>query len=218
MLKIIFLLFIYFLFSCSKSNIEKGNICLSIGDYISAISFYSEEVKKNPENYIARLGLGKAYLQKACNSDTGAWNLACMHLEAAKNLSPQNNEIKKLLNEVYLERARQLLAIKDTVSALQSLLYSIEYDNTALEPIILSGIIYYKIGETKKAEALFKKAISIDSLNVASLFNLGMIFFIDKRYEEAYEQLYKAIKISPDDKDIIYWFALAQKKLSESKK
>ena len=199
---------------CRNKNLEKGEICLKLGDYPSATAFFSEEVKRHPDSYEARLGLGKALVQKACDGDTLAWKSACIQLEAARTLSP-TSDIKALLADVYLERAHQLLSCRDSIAALDALSRAIEFNNRALEPLNLAGIIYFRLGEVDKSEMLFRKAVALDSANAAAHFNLGMVFWQGKRYNDAHTQWLSALAASPGDKDMLYWFALAEKKLRE---
>ena len=203
------------LVGCGNSNLDKGNLCLRLGDYPAAISFYSEEVKNHPDSYLGRLGLGKALLQKACDADTSAWKSALVQLEAARTLSP-TADLGGLLAEVYLQRAHQLLDAKDTVAALDVLSRSIESDKAAIEPLNLAGIIYYRLGETDKSEVLFTKAVGLDSVNASARFNLGMIYWQSGRARQAHAQWFAALAASPRDKDMLYWFALAEKKLRET--
>lgn len=200
---------------CRNSNLDKGNICLRLGDYPAAISFYSEEVKDHPDGYLGRLGLGKALLQKAFDADTSAWKAAIVQLEAARTLSPAP-DLGGLLAEVYLQRAHQLLDAKDTVGALDALSRSIESDKAAIEPLNLAGIIYYRLGETDKSESLFAKAVGLDSANASARFNLGMVYWQSGKVKRAHEQWLAALIESPHDKDMLYWFALAEKKLRET--
>lgn len=202
---------------CKSRDIEKGEVCLKLGDYPLAIAFFSDVVRRHPDSYEARLGLGKALLQQGCAnaSDTGAWKSAIIQLEAAATLSPQDN-VRPLLSEAYLKRAHILLAGNDSIAALDALSRAIESDTRAIEPINLAGIIYFRMGETDKAEALFVKAIGLDSANAAVRFNLGMVYWHAGRYDDAHGQWYAALAASPKDKDILYWCALAEKKKRET--
>jgi tetratricopeptide (TPR) repeat protein len=211
------LMTVLFLSGCKSRDVEKGEICLKLGDYPLAVAFFSEEVKRHPDSYEARLGLGKALLQQGCAtaSDTGAWKSAIIQLEAAATLSPQDN-IGPLLSEAYLKRAHMLLSAGDSIAALDVLSRAIECNTRAIEPINLAGIIYFRMGETDRAEALFTKAMRLDSANAAARFNLGMVYWQAGRYDDAHGQWYAALAASPGDKDILYWFALAEKKKRET--
>ena len=184
-----------------------------------AIAFFSEEVKRHPESFEARLGLGKALLQQAYDNgaDTTSWKNGLIQLEAARTLSPADT-LRPLLSEAYCEHAHMLLSRKDSVAALEALSRAIEYNNRAIEPVNLAGIIYFRMGEGDKAEMLFKKAVAMDSVNAAARFNLGMVFWHLGRYADARRQWLAAVSASPADKDMIYWFALAEKKCREAGK
>jgi tetratricopeptide (TPR) repeat protein len=201
------------LLGCGNRTVEKGEICLRLGDYPMAIAFFSEEVRRHPESFDARLGLGKALLQQGCAnaSDTFAWKDAIIQLEAASTLSPRDN-VAALLSEAYLQRAHVLLSAKDSIGALDALSRAIERNNRAIEPINLAGIIYFRMGETDRAQALFAKAIELDSASPAGRFNLGMVYWQAGRIDDARGQWFAALAASPKDKDIVYWCAVAEKK------
>ncbi len=212
------LLISYLLISCSPDNIEKGNVCLSLGDYPMAIEFFNKEVRKHPKNYEARLGLGKSYLQKAVDNDqdTTSWKKALIHLEAVRTLNP-NTETVKLISQVWAEYSQKLLSGGDTVSALEALSSALQYDPGSVEIINSTGILYFRLGYAEKAEVLFKKAVALDSTNVHSFFNLGMLFWSANDVENARTYWLKALSMSPEDEDILYWFARAEKVLRGQK-
>jgi tetratricopeptide (TPR) repeat protein len=200
---------------CLNGNLDKGDMCLRLGDYPMAIAFYSDEVKRCPDSYRARLGLGKSLLQKSCDGDSSAWKDALVQLEAARTLSP-GSDLAGLLGEVYLQRAHLSLAARDSLGALSALSRAIECNNRALEPVNLAGIIYFRMGDVDKSEMLFKKAVGLDSTSASARFNLGMVYWQTGRYKDAHGQWLAALAASPGDRDMLYWFALAEKKLRET--
>ncbi|MBF0430563.1 MAG: tetratricopeptide repeat protein [Fibrobacteria bacterium] len=202
-------------FGCNGKTVENGNICLALGDYPLAISFFETRLKKVPEDYSARLGLGKALLQKAADkADMEAWYYALIQLEACRTITP-SDELNLLLCDAYKEQARLLLNSKDTVSALESLSHAIELNRRDVEPVNLAGIIYYNMREVTKAEALFLKAINLDSLHPTALYNLGMICWQQQDVAGARDYLLRALKIVPQDEDVLYWFARAEKRIRD---
>ncbi len=205
---------------CNHSNIEKGDTSLRLGDYPAAIGFFSAELERHPDSYEARLGLGKAMLQKSADAqgDTALWRQGLMHLEAARTLSPPEDadEITRLLSEGWAHNARSLLSGGDTLGALSALSRAIEYNPDGVEPLNLAGIIYYRLGDGRKAKALFGKAVLIDSLHPSAHFNLGMVYWQEGDIAGAHERWFKALKLSPKDEDILYWFALSEKRLREN--
>jgi tetratricopeptide (TPR) repeat protein len=201
---------------CSRDAIDKGYACLQLGDYAMAIEFFDRELHKNPRDFDARLGMGKALLQKAASepADTGAWGRALTHLEAARTLDP-HQRLTPLLSEAWLYRARSLFQGHDTLEGLSALSRAIEYDPKRLEAINLAGIIYSRIGAIKKSQALFSRAVAIDSSHPTSHFNLGMAYWQRQRYDSAHVHWMAALRLDPDDEDALYWFAVSEQVLRE---
>jgi Flp pilus assembly protein TadD len=201
---------------CGSGDLDKGQACLALGDYPMAQRFFGRAVEADPRGYEARLGLGQALLQKAyADNDSAAFAGALIQLEACRSLRP-SAEIGGLLAEAWMERARGLLRAKDTLDALAALSKAIDRDPRDPRPVNLAGIVYGKLGEAGKAEALFRKALGLDSADVSAHFNLGMIRWQAGEVREAHAQWLAALKTLPADEDILYWFALAEKKLRES--
>jgi len=205
---------LFLLLSCTGKRIEKGDVSLSLGDYAMAMSFYGEVLQKDPTNVAARVGMGKAWLQKAIDNDndTTSWNTALTHLEAARTLEP-GEPLDSLLAEVWSVHARNLLFLKDTLEALSALSRAIEYRPRSAEPLSLAGIVYFRLGDPGKAERLFRQALALDTLHASTYFNLGMVHWSNGDAKEAYALWLKALKRAPEDNDILYWFARARKKL-----
>lgn len=204
------------LFGCGTGDLDKGQACLALGDYPMAQRFFGRAVEADPRGYEARLGLGQALLQKAfAESDSVALAGAFIQLEACRSLRP-SAEIGGLLAEAWMDRARGLLRARDTLEALAALSKSIDRDPRDPRPVNLAGIVYGKIGEAGKADALFRKALALDSGDASAHFNLGMLRWQAGEVREAHAQWLAALKTLPDDEDILYWFALAEKKLRES--
>ncbi|MBN1757173.1 MAG: tetratricopeptide repeat protein [Chitinispirillaceae bacterium] len=202
---------------CSSRDIRKGTIALELGDYTLAMHFFSRVIERNPANAEARLGMGKALLQQSSDipGDSVSWRQAVMHLEAVRTLG-KNTEIGPLLSQVWSERAVGLLRAGDTIRALESLTRSIAADPTCPEPLNLAGIIYFRMGRAAKARLLFERAIAVDSSSASSLFNLGMLCWEEEQIRDAHDLWLRALKLSPQDEDFLYWFAVAEKRLRES--
>ncbi|MBN1129682.1 MAG: tetratricopeptide repeat protein, partial [Chitinispirillaceae bacterium] len=69
---------------CAPSDVEKGAVCLRLGDHAMAREFFTKALAADPRNFDARLGLGKALLQTAVDNanDTIAWREACRQIAA----------------------------------------------------------------------------------------------------------------------------------------
>lgn len=205
--------------TCSSDShrIKKGEASLRLGDHAMAIGFFDEVLHHNPENFDARLGMGKALIQQAsCNSnDSVLWADALTHLEAARSLRPQN-DIDPLLSESWIINARRLIDNKDTINALGSLSRAIDLHPGSVEALNLAGIIYFRRNDVDKAHILFNRALAADSTRSYTWFNIGMLQWAVKEVRGAHAAWFKALEISPQDKDILYWYSVAEKTLQET--
>lgn len=204
------------LLGCRDRNLDGGQACLALGDYPLAERFFARAVEADPQGYEARLGLGQALMQKAyAEADSVAFAGSLIQFEACRSLRP-SQDLSGLLGEAYCERARVQLRGKDTLAALASLSKSLDRDPLSGKPLNLAGIVYGRLGDADKAEALFGKAIGVDSADASAHFNLGMLRWQAGDPKAAHAHWLAALKLLPNDEDILYWFALAEKKLRET--
>ena len=202
---------------CTSTDIRKGTISLELGDYTMAIRFFSRVLERQPDHFAARLGMGKALLQKAVDNknDSISWRQAILHLEAARTLN-SGVEVHTLLSQVWSERGSKLLHSGDTIGALEALTRAIADDPEYSEPFNLAGIVYFRTGRAQKARMLFERAVQIDSTNPSPLFNLGMVYWEQEKFTDAHDLWMRALTLSPRDEEFLYWFAAAEKKLRVS--
>lgn len=207
-------LMLILLTSCYYSSVDRGETAIELGDYKMAMQFFKEALHKNPSDYRARLGMGKAFIQQAAenSNDTSSWRIALMHLEASRTLKPElNNE--KYMGEAWMVYGNNLLEYGDTLRSLKAFARSIEYNSERAETFNLIAILYAGIGYADKAKLLFKKSIELDKEQSAAFFNLGMIHWDEGDFEMAHKLWFNALENSPEDDDILYWFALSNSKV-----
>ncbi|NLD94783.1 MAG: tetratricopeptide repeat protein [Fibrobacter sp.] len=206
-------------FSCKDSLVERGNACLNLGDYQMAEMFFEKALIDNPLNFDARLGYAKALLQHIVDipSDSSLWRKSLINFEAALDIKP-SSDLNSLISDVWYERAMMLLTHRDTLGAISALSRSIEINAKNCISLNTIGILYFKQGDTNKAEALFRSAVAIDSTHAQAFFNLGMVYWSKNNYEDAKKFWLTASKLSPDDNDMVYWLAKAEKLLQEQHK
>lgn len=201
------------LIGCTSRDLEKGEACLALGDYPMAIRFFSRVAEKDPLDFAARVGLGKALIQKsAAEGDSAAIAYALVQLEAGRSLNP-DADLAPLIAEAYLEKARSCLQRLDTTGALASLARSVERDPKGVSALNLAGIIYAKLGDPDRATALFGKALTLDSTSASAHFNQGMLDWQAGEVQKAHGHWLEALKALPEDEDALYWLALAEKRL-----
>jgi len=215
-LQYLLILLFLILISCKNSEVERGKACLNLGDYLMAEMFFEKALIDNPLNFDARLGYGKALLQHVIDNpaDSSLWRKSLMNLEAALDIKP-SADLGSLISDAWYERAMMLLAHQDTLGAFTALSRSIDINTKNSISVNTIGILYFKQGDSDKAEVLFKRAVSIDSTHSQAFFNLGMVYWSRNDYEQARNSWLSASKLSPDDNDMIYWLAMAEKTLQE---
>ncbi len=75
-----------------------GEACLEKGMYREAIEFFQRTLSADPENFIARVGLGIIY------GEQGAVPEAIWQMERAFELAPGNAEVRRELQRLYAQR------------------------------------------------------------------------------------------------------------------
>ncbi|HMA65436.1 MAG TPA: tetratricopeptide repeat protein, partial [Chitinispirillaceae bacterium] len=194
--------------SCSSNSsaIQKGEMSLRLGDYTMAIDFFEEVLHRSPDNYDARVGLGKALIQQAVkqHGDTLLWSKALVNLEAARTLMPQS-DIEPLLSDAWMARARIDLDNRDTLAALTALSRTLELTPGSIAALNAAGIIYFKMGDADKSLQLLNRAALIDTTAAFTFFNAGMVKWSMKDYGGAHKAWFKAVALAPQDKDIVFW-------------
>jgi tetratricopeptide (TPR) repeat protein len=71
----------------------------------------------------------------------------------------------------------------------------IEEDNLSVEAYYLLGVLSYKSGNLKKAEAQFRKVIYADPDSVLAYFNLGNIYLYQRKFSGAAREFRNAIRL-----------------------
>jgi len=220
-MKITFIVLISIILSinCTDQLISKGNKNLLLGDYPRAIILFSKAVDRNPESFEARLGLGKALLQQlsvVVNASDEQWSACLTNLEAARSLN-LSGSVEKILSVAWNQRALVLLNNNDTATALMALNKSIQYDKKNAKSLNLAGVLYFNIGEQDKAFSLFSLVMQLDSLSPSGAFNCGIVTWSKGDCSNARSIWRQALKRFPDDSELLYWTALAEKKCGAKK-
>jgi tetratricopeptide (TPR) repeat protein len=201
------------LVNCADPLVGKGNKNLLLGDYPRAIILFSKAVDRDPNSFDARLGLGKAILQQlsvVVNVSDEQWSACLTNLEAARTLN-SSVSVDKILSVAWNQRAVALLNNSDTSSALAALMKSIQYDKKNAKPLNLAGVLYFYKGEQDKAISLFSLVTQLDSLSPSGAFNSGIVSWSKGDCINARSIWRQALVRFPDDKELLYWTALAEK-------
>jgi tetratricopeptide (TPR) repeat protein len=208
-----FVLSFLILVQCKSTLIEKGNKNLSLGDYNRAVVLFSKAVDSDPESFDARLGLGKSLLQQIAaigNPGDELWNSCLINLEVAETLKPGFG-IDTILSIAWYQRAQALVKRSDTTMALHALMRSIQLDGKNVRALNSAGILYFSKGERSKAYSMFSLAMQLDSLSISGPFNCGLVAWSENDCQNALGIWRSALRHFPEDRELLYWTALAEK-------
>ena len=118
---------------------------------------------------------------------------------------PLDTAVERLLDESRLGRARALARSGDTSRALRVLEQALESNPRATASRNLLAVLVDRRGEHDRAAELFLQNTVIDSLDVDSWFNLGLVEWARGRRLEAAEHMLRASRLSPKDPEILWW-------------
>ncbi len=213
--RILILLGATLLIFCGENSVKRGFQSLELGDYDMAIGFFNEQLHRNPRDFQARVGMGKALLQKsyANSQDTVLWHQALVQLQAARSIE-NHDYLNSLLKDAWITYGRKKLSAADTMSALIALTFALDYDPSSSEALNLSAIIFSSFGLIQKAESLFTVASSNHITDKDLLFNLGILHFHRKEYAEALRIWKSEVLFDSSDTELWQWIDLAEKKKS----
>jgi len=165
-----------FLFACGGKDIEKGWVSLGPGLSMAIRFFQARRGNRTPGINDARLGLGQALIQKAfAEGDSASFAYGLVQLEACRSLAPSEDLSEILTMPTMSGHGRSCMAghgIGPRLFIQGHRSGSLEYQSAEF-----GRIVYGKLGEPEKAEALFRKALQLDSADASANFNLGMIYW-----------------------------------------
>ena len=187
-----------------------GNIYVSYEDYQSALYAYSQAFKYNPKMMIARINYGIVASEKLGDFDgaidqynkvigTKRRLITIPYIFDNKVSSKENKAIayynrgvtykmkalytnaNKYQRRIYLEKA------------IESYKKSVEINKNSYDAQFNLGLAYHAYGDYSRAGKCYCKAINLEPLNYESHYNLAILLRRLKHYEEAYEEIDKAI-------------------------
>ena len=160
------------------------------------LSLWSHAVLKSPDNYMARLNLGAAYLiTEKYNQATKEFATA-IEQSRFKYVSPDGVYLTKLdLAKIHTETGALDMAmaeIKEAMSIAQA---------THINPFAVHdklGLLYAKLGRKGEAEEHFRKALTTNINFVPSYYNLGVVYFEEGKFDDAKKLFQHALSLDPD--------------------
>lgn len=197
----VFLLLTTFnLISCTAKDIVEIDFASEAykdGRYLTAITYSTEVLKKDPSNFQAMMIKGKSNL-KLKN-----------YLEAIKDFSNAINNDKDF--ESYYYRARTYLEMNNLESAADDLKRALYYNPNNVDALFNYAYVQTLLDNYESALEAYDKVIKIDPLNSNAYVNIGNLKGRMGESESSIQYFSKAISLNPND--ALAYFNRATEKL-----
>lgn len=172
-----------------------GQIYYSVDQFEKALSYYKRASGLAPDNAKLYYNLGVIHLK--LKDETTAKE----YFKKAMNLGATDPEVFEKLSYAFEE-------FKDLDSAIRTMERSLQYNPDHLPSLFRLGELYYKNKDLLKSAEIYRKIVNrtpgtTDTIN--ALLELGKIYILMERYDEAVLVLKKALDLDPNPKiDIFY--------------
>jgi len=198
---------------CIRSDLRKAERCLALGDADRARGLFSSVLDQSPDDRRARRGLGLTMLalarQKSDDGDDrpANWGAAVREMERADTTS--DSALRENLLDGRVRWARSLATHGDTLRAEEILEVLVVAAPNRTGPRRSLAILLARMGSGERAEELFLQNSVLDSTDVDTWFNLGLLAWSGGRRQEAAIHFLRAQKLAPSDPEIQWWASKA---------
>ncbi len=155
-------------------------------DYPSAIAYFNNSAKLQPDSAVTYTFLAYAYSQM---QDTVA---TIESYKTAIEKEPSDSEVRLKLAQYYM-------SIKKYEEAIQEFTETVEIDPLNALAFYNMGVCYSHLKEFENAEKSFEDAIEINPSYGDAFFNLAMTYIQINEPEKAKSTLLKAVEANPED-------------------
>lgn len=115
--------------------------------------------------------------------------------------------------ELYCLRARCYSCLDCDEAAQDDLNFALLLNPDCAEALILRGMMWQVLGETRKAIADLRRAVRIDTGNEEAWLALGNAYYDQVKLAEAYTALREVLKLNPFDRQALYLCGMIRVKL-----
>ncbi len=187
----ILLLLSMFMVSCGNSTTDeaaqfflKGNVQLQKREYKEAIRYYSEAIAKKPDFADAYNNRGLARFR---DDDREG---ALIDYTRAIETDPD-------FGTAYFNRAEVLLETGDAAGSVADLQHiEKQYADSTFYQTRLADA-YVRLNNPTKAQAAYDRALQLDPKNVEALTNRAALYYSQKAYEPARQDIRRALQLNP---------------------
>lgn len=163
--------------------------CFSLartGDYLSDIAYYESVTGANPYSYDAKIGLANALLRRGRQTEGYQLLLEAVRINPRAPLAYYN------LGRLAWERG-------DAKEARAQLRRALELSPGEPDALSLLAAVEEAAGREAEAEKLYLQALGAQPLHNAALFNVGRLYWKQKRIDEARMRLARFAAAYPGD-------------------
>lgn len=162
----------------------RGFSRMRLGNYEGAALDFTKAIEFSPTSQHLILSRMDAYER------LGRFNEALQDVEQMMKLNPRNSQL-------YYEKGRVQLSLKDTIGAQKSFTNLILADSTSPIGWSARALLYHQQNELKAAYKDYSKAIELKSTHFGDYMNRGIINVQERRFMEALNDYDKAITLEP---------------------
>ena len=211
----------FFLMSCVKDDIKRGNDALRIGDYERAIANFSKALDVEPANRDARYGLALSYYAVAEQTDRFKdssfvrWSRAAREFKILYGLD-SSGKIDANYSTCLFYLARATLNHDASANVLPLLDKSIGLDSLNYFSYNLKGLILAQSsapGDLNIAKNIFIHIVTREPGFVSAYINLGNIYWDEGDVEAAWDTWSAGLQKAPTNRFLIYWTQVAEDSL-----
>jgi tetratricopeptide (TPR) repeat protein len=184
----------------ADSHKRLGYVYASKGDYKSAIDEARKALLILPDFTKARHMLAEYYLR------VGRPDQAIDETLLALKYDPENSSTYVILGNIYTGRAMY----KDAMKAYKKALDINPFNPDAFYNL---GLIYSARGLLNEAQRNYEMAIQSDPGYFWAYNKLGLIYLQKNQYDKGFVMFEKALKIKPDDEEVVKNLNMARKKM-----
>lgn len=215
------LLFTFFLMSCVKDDVKRGNAALRIGDYERAIANFSKALDSDPANRDARYGLALSYnaqaedAERLKDSSFVRWSRAAREFKILSSLD-SSGSIDANYSTCLFYLARATLNHDASANVLPLLDKSIGLDSLNYFSYNLKGLILAQSsapGDLNIAKNIFIHIVTREPGFVSAYINLGNIYWDEGDVESAWDTWSAGLQKAPTNRSLIYWTQVAEDSL-----
>ncbi len=183
-----------------EDPLQRAEAALQAGDYDTAASLYGERVTTEPENLVARFGLGRALFLRGDAAE------ALPHLEFARDASGGAGIVQYFLGQTYFDLER--FGAADTALGVAAT------EQPDLAPLaFLRAEICYRLGRGPATARRLRNVIRADPDWGAPHLRLGAFALDEQRYDDAVAPLERALQLQPTNVDAALLLAVAHSRM-----